>query len=98
MVKSFFLWLILYFNSKAQRNVNKSTILPHNHRTLTLTLFSLAFVTIIFVIFYYDLIFLHNNAIPITNPHPITPSAFVKVPVNNSTSKNGNDDYIHTLQ
>src|SRR5919197_4587332 len=96
MVKSFFLWLILYFNSKAQRNVNKSTILPHNHRTLTLTLFLLAFVAIIFVIFYYDLIFLHKNAIPITNPHPIT-TAFVKeVSVNDSTSKNDND--IHTQQ
>jgi hypothetical protein len=43
---------------------------------------------------YYDLVFVHKNAIPITNPHPITASAFVKeVSVNDSTSKNDKDAY-----
>jgi hypothetical protein len=72
--------------------MNKSTILHYRHRTLILTLFSLAFV----VILYYDLIFLHKNDIPITNPHPINTALVKEVSVNNSTSKNGDD--VHTQQ
>jgi hypothetical protein len=50
------------------------------------------FVVVIFVMLYYDLVFVHKNAIPITNPPPTT-SAFVKeVSVNDNMSKNNNND------
>jgi K319-like protein len=85
MVKLFFYGdYYALINSTGQHNVNKSIILLHNDRTVTLSLFLFLFVILAFILLYSG-VFDRKNAIPITKSH----SAFVdEVAVNDHTSNN----------
>jgi K319L-like, PKD domain len=78
--------------------VNKSLILSHRYRYLTLSLSTLLFIVVILVILYYNIAFIRRDTVSTNNPSPDSHariSAFVKeLSVNDNKSKNNDVAYI----